>query len=107
MVEQLAVTFLSERGAVEGQKHALTPTDLSGGFACDLILYDEQFKRPLYIYPAYGLGLDLDAMDEWRTERAVLSGVSPHLATLYFGGEVTRSEFVMIDPLTGVRGSAK
>lgn len=99
VVEHLVNALASEEQSGERQKHVLTSTDSSGGFAFDLILYDKELKRLRYIHLYYGLGHNREAMDAWRTEKAVLSGILPRLAAQYFCVEINHIEFVTIDPL--------
>lgn len=98
IVDHVAAALLSNQAPGDSQRH-LTSNFLSGGFAADLILYEQHLKKLRYVYLAYGLGLNRDAMNEWRTEQEVLSGVLPRLAGHYFGVEIDKSEFVIIDPL--------
>lgn len=98
IVDQVVAALSSNQGPDDNQRH-LTSNFLSGGIAFVLILYDQRLKKLRYVYLAYGLGLNPDAMNEWRTEQAVLSGVLPRLGGQYFGIEIDNIEFVMIDPL--------
>ncbi|KAB2793773.1 hypothetical protein F9K96_00950 [Brucella anthropi] len=94
------VGALSEEA--EGIMHyqpSLTPTYLSGGFAFDLIVYDKQQKCLRYIYIAYGIGAERIALIQYEEDKARLAGFLPRLAAQYFGVEIERTEFVIIDPL--------
>ncbi|GAA5664921.1 hypothetical protein Brsp07_03419 [Brucella sp. NBRC 14130] len=94
------VGALSEEA--EGIMHyqpTLTPTYLSGGFAFDLIVYDKQQKCLRYIHIAYGIGAERIALIQYEEDKARLAGFLPRLAAQYFGVEIERTEFVIIDPL--------
>ncbi|MBR7651330.1 hypothetical protein KCX83_03220 [Brucella oryzae] len=94
------VGALSEEA--EGIMHyqpSLTPTYLSGGFAFDLIVYDLQQKCLRYIHIAYGIGAERIALIQYEEDKARLAGFLPRLAAQYFGVEIERTEFVIIDPL--------
>lgn len=98
IVDQVVTALSSNQGPGDNQRH-LTSNFLSGGFTFELILYDKHLKKLRYVCLAYSLGLNHDAMNAWRAEQAVLSGVLPRLAGEYFGIEVDNGEFVIIDPL--------
>lgn len=98
IVDQVVAALSSNQGPDDNKRH-LTSDFLSGGFTFELILYDKHLKKLRYVCLAYGLGLNHDAMNEWRAEQAVLTGVLSRLAGEYFCIGVDNSEFVIIDPL--------
>ncbi|NKC47923.1 hypothetical protein HED54_03700 [Ochrobactrum anthropi ATCC 49188] len=52
-----------------------------------------------YIHIAYGIGAERNALIQYEEDKAKLAGLLPRLAAQYFGVEIERTEFVIIDPL--------
>lgn len=98
-VDQLAAVLSQEPECNNFQRPSLTPSYLSGGFAFDLIVYDKQQKCLRYIHIAYGIGDDRNALIQYEEDKVKLAGFLPRLAAQYFGVEIERTEFVIIDPL--------
>ncbi|MEE9924270.1 hypothetical protein [Brucella anthropi] len=98
-VVQLAAVLSQEPECNKFQGPSLTTTHLSGGFAFDLIVYDKQQKCLRYIHIAYGIGAERNALIQYEEDKAKLAGFLPRLAAQYFGVEIERTEFVIIDPL--------
>ncbi len=99
IVDQLTGVLSQEPDCKKFQRPSLTPTYLSGGFAFDLIVYDKQQKCLRYIHIAYGIGAERNALIQYEEDKAKLAGLLPRLAAQYFGVEIERTEFVIIDPL--------
>lgn len=98
-VDQLAAVLSQEPECNKFHGPFLTPTYLSGGFAFDLIVYDKQQKCLRYIHIAYGIGAERNALIQYEEDKAKLAGFLPRLTAQYFGVEIERTEFVIIDPL--------
>lgn len=100
-VDQLAAVLSQEPEAHIRQWPSLTPTYLSDGFAFDLIVYDKLQKRLRFIHMAYGISTERNALVQYEEDKAKLACFLRRMGTQYFGIEIERTEFVIIDPLLG------